>query len=449
MDKLKQQFSFPPNKPLLKKQEKKGISGWLAVGNQLLLKKYLSMDMKIIFEFGSWLGMSAKYMLNRTSENCIIVCVDWWKGDTSIGYQEDEDELYNTFLSNMWNYRDRVIPVRIDGRKGVKLLSSLGIKPDMIYLDMDHSYESAKGDLKILMDHFSDVLILGDDILYWSGVAKAVKETVHDYKVHRLEIQQNCYALVPKSYDLRYELKSVTLNIIEPQNDIKVSDKVAIIIGFKDGVTNEKSVKTFITYITDFMKKTKLQFHLFIIKQHNETKLNLGKLYNIGFDIADKLDYNVFIFHNIYLLPNVDMLGYYKTYPVNPIQLGYHKDGYIYQKQYFGTFMISYDSYEKLNGMPNNISGWIGWDNEFNLRIKTTETTIDIPLDGSLKDNGDIKLYNKCPIFDKVYWNKNRNKSIIDKHSNTWNMNGLHDLQYSIRNHKEVSKYHSIYEVVI
>ena len=37
MDKLKKQFSFPDNKPILKKQDKKGISGWLAVDNQLLL----------------------------------------------------------------------------------------------------------------------------------------------------------------------------------------------------------------------------------------------------------------------------------------------------------------------------------------------------------------------------------------------------------------------------
>ena len=37
--------------------------------------------------------------------------------------------------------------------------------------------------------------------------------------------------------------------------------------------------------------------------------------------------------------------------------MGYHKDRYIYQQQYFGSFMITYDSYQQLNGMPNNISG--------------------------------------------------------------------------------------------
>lgn len=46
---------------------------------------------------------------------------------------------------------------------------------------MDHSYESAKGDLECLMKYFPDTLILGDDVLYWKGVAKAVKEIVKEH----------------------------------------------------------------------------------------------------------------------------------------------------------------------------------------------------------------------------------------------------------------------------
>ena len=78
----------------------------------------------------------------------------------------------------------------MDGRKAMKLISDLGIKPDLIYLDMDHSYESAKGDLVELMKYFPDTLILGDDILYWKGVAQAVKETMKEYKLTNLEINK-------------------------------------------------------------------------------------------------------------------------------------------------------------------------------------------------------------------------------------------------------------------
>ena len=84
----------------------------------------------------------------------------------------------------MWKYRNRLIPVKMDGRKAMKYLNELGIKPDMIYLDMGHSYEEVIDDLKVLMKYFPDVLILGDDIFHWKGVAQAVKETVTKYKIN-------------------------------------------------------------------------------------------------------------------------------------------------------------------------------------------------------------------------------------------------------------------------
>ena len=53
--------------------------------------------MKIIFEFGTWLGLSADYIL-RLNDKCILVCIDTWQGDTSIGKRLDSEKLYSKFL---------------------------------------------------------------------------------------------------------------------------------------------------------------------------------------------------------------------------------------------------------------------------------------------------------------------------------------------------------------
>ena len=163
MDKLQKDFYFPKNKP----NANPNLHGWLGEGNQLLLKKYISNDIKLVFEFGSWLGLSANFILNNTNscKNCKIVCIDTWEGDWSIKqttkYKKHLQNLYDTFIVNMWKWKDRLIPVKMDGRKAMKYLHDLGLKPDLIYLDMDHSYESAKGDLKLLMKYFPDTLKIG------------------------------------------------------------------------------------------------------------------------------------------------------------------------------------------------------------------------------------------------------------------------------------------------
>jgi len=101
MNKLNDKYFFPKSKP--KYSEK--LDGWLAEGNQLLLKKYVSSDINIIVEFGSWLGLSADYILRHANPKCKLICVDMWLGDTSIGKAKDPNELYETFL-----VQDQLLP---------------------------------------------------------------------------------------------------------------------------------------------------------------------------------------------------------------------------------------------------------------------------------------------------------------------------------------------------
>ena len=104
----------------------------------------------------------------------------------------------------------------MDGRKVLKYLKDMGIKLDLIYLDMDHEYEPVLGDLKEICKYFPDVPIIGDDILYHKGVGRAVKEFLATAcSQYFLEVDQNAYALIPKSDKFKPSIYNfINFNII-------------------------------------------------------------------------------------------------------------------------------------------------------------------------------------------------------------------------------------------
>lgn len=411
MNKLRELHTFPKEKP----NYEENLKGWFNKGNALLIKKFINSEMKIIFEFGTWLGLSADYIL-RLNDKCILVCIDTWEGDTSIGKRLDSEKLYNKFLVNMWKYRKRLIPVKMDGKKGMKYLYDLGIKPDMIYLDMGHSYEEVIDDLKVLMKYFPDVLILGDDILYWKGVAQAVKETVIKYNINRFEINQNCYALIPRQYDMQYKLKEIFYKPIDANPSNR---KLAIIIGLTAKIES-KILSNCIKHIVKYL--VNIEYKIYVIQSKNNAN-NLGFLYNIGFYLASKDNYSTFLFQNINLLPDKQLIPYYKTFPIKPIQLCYNISEYNYEKYFLGSLLIQKSHFTDLNGFPNNTTNTESLDNEMIMRIKTNKIELNIPKIGNIIKNMSFKLLNLNEF------NNIANKNILKNHSATWFKNGVNNIK--------------------
>ena len=427
MHRLCREHAFPPRRP----NAKPNLHGWLGDGNQLLLKKFIRKETKLIFEFGTWLGKSAMFMLNQQADNPEfqkVVCVDTWEGDWSIKqtdkYKEHLANLYDTFIVNMWEVRDRVVPVRMDGRKAMKYLHSLGLNPDLIYLDMDHSYESAKGDLECLMKYFPDTLILGDDVLYWKGVATAVKEIVKEHNITNLEINKNCYARVPSQYSKRYHLKELITKVIQPKEQY-IDYKIGIIVGFHPRSHTRRQLHRFREHMTSFMEQTGVDFKIYVIEQHDQQQeLNLGHMYNSGYEIALADGCEKFVFQDIYLLPSKALVPYYRRHNKYPIHLGYHYDKYFYEVYYLGIIMFNKENFELVNGYPINIYGLYGWDYEMVLRIKDAGLKLKLPAEGTVIPNG------THPRINVQEWRKIKTSAIINKHSETWKSNGLKNTFY-------------------
>ena len=165
---------------------------------------------------------------------------------------------------------------------------------------------------------------------------------------------------------------------------------VAIIVPFRDIHAAQKRamhLKQFIPHMIKFL--TKLQtdglvsdFHIYIMEQSEDgRKFNRGKLLNIGFDMAkkSKRGHDVFIFHDVDLLPDNDLgpwyvsniagveclistlsilnltIGFerYAKFPKTPIHIARVWDRYSGNKKYFGG-VVSFSSsdYKRINGFP-------------------------------------------------------------------------------------------------
>lgn len=123
-------------------------------------------DLKLIIELGSWLGASTRFILDNAPNACVIA-IDHWKGSEEhfgeARYATKLPTLYETFLVNCWEYKNRLIPLRMTTIEGMELVAKFNLKPDLIYVDASHDYESVMQDLVVAHRLFPNALLCGDD----------------------------------------------------------------------------------------------------------------------------------------------------------------------------------------------------------------------------------------------------------------------------------------------
>jgi hypothetical protein len=197
---LREKYAWPTSSPGIPFDD----HGWFGWCHQAVLDATLSRDSKVIVELGSWLGKSTRFLL-ASAPRATVIAVDHWKGDQSIlsgGEKEVADRLprlYDSFLSNCWEYRDRLIPLRNTTCEGLLEIRRAGIEPDFIYLDAGHQYEEAKGDLEVIGNLFPLSPLAGDDYGgKWQGVKQAVDEYAKANGLEVLTIQHAWTAVRPE-----------------------------------------------------------------------------------------------------------------------------------------------------------------------------------------------------------------------------------------------------------
>ncbi|KKK90920.1 hypothetical protein LCGC14_2718140, partial [marine sediment metagenome] len=143
---------------------------------------------ELIVEFGSLLGRSTRALADNALGK--VYAVDDWEGlrDQDLEPQTDfEGNLYRGFCLHLREHIDsgKVIPITVDHANPESLPPEWlnGAKPDMVFIDGDHRYESVKRDLLTSLDRIrSGGLLCGHDF-NWLGVKQAVKEALPDVQL--------------------------------------------------------------------------------------------------------------------------------------------------------------------------------------------------------------------------------------------------------------------------
>ncbi|MEJ0020599.1 MAG: class I SAM-dependent methyltransferase [Acetobacteraceae bacterium] len=151
---------------------------------------------KLIVEVGTWKGASAVHMATLCKAAGLqseIVCVDTWLGNwqhwsrrEGIGSRVDLHlingfpTLYFQFLSNVLarGQSDVITPLPLPSVAAAKLFQHYSLKPDVVYIDGDHEYESVNIDLRLWSLVLAPGGVLFGDDHDWPGVNRAVTELV-------------------------------------------------------------------------------------------------------------------------------------------------------------------------------------------------------------------------------------------------------------------------------
>ena len=89
-----------------------------------------------------------------------------------------ENGFYQTFLTNLWDNQDRVIPVKEYSPAILYELSSMGLEPDLIYLDSD----KVGTEIELCRELFPNAIMTGDDWCWTNEDGEcSIRQPVYDF----------------------------------------------------------------------------------------------------------------------------------------------------------------------------------------------------------------------------------------------------------------------------
>lgn len=226
---------------------------------------------------------------------------------------------------------------------------------------------------------------------------------------------------------------------------------IAIITIYRNNQQNtrQRHKEQFLKDISFLKKYGHLDVYLIEQSQDN-CKFNIGKLKNIGFQKAteSKKKYDFYIFTDADIIPDKKLAPYYFK-PVKGIScLATNGTRYSSSKCFMGSCIgFDFNSYQQINGYPNNFWGWGGEDEAILIRCNLNNIKIFVPKRGSIIDletnlqGRKIKLEDKMKSLKK---NKKKEDTKNEKEileAKIWKSNGLNNLDYRLLSSTTSSSY--------
>lgn len=147
-----------------------------------------------IVEFGSWQGRSALTFLleaRKLGLDSKIICVDTWLGSAEhwqnsfpggewsfdeLRVRNGEPQILKTFWRAIRDHDmvDKTSIVRAPTSFATPYLRQAGVKPDLVYVDADHSYQAVLEDLSLADSLVSQEGVIAGDDYSWQSVRLAL-----------------------------------------------------------------------------------------------------------------------------------------------------------------------------------------------------------------------------------------------------------------------------------
>lgn len=121
-----------------------------------LAKLLKGRKVNLVAEIGTLLGCSARFFLDHGAG--YVVSFDTLQQSTY--WQSD---IHQVAFLNCWDYQDRLSLVVSDSVDGLHYLATLGLEPDLIYLDGDHTPDGVSRDIEAAVELFPAAILCGDD----------------------------------------------------------------------------------------------------------------------------------------------------------------------------------------------------------------------------------------------------------------------------------------------
>jgi hypothetical protein len=118
------------------------IDGWMEPAHLEWLAEQASRHRRIV-EVGSYQGRSTRVLADNTDG--VVYALDNWKGPWEADISTElRGQLFSIFQENLKDHiaSGKVIPIRCD-----HAFAPRGIRPDMVFIDGDHSYWSVHRDV--------------------------------------------------------------------------------------------------------------------------------------------------------------------------------------------------------------------------------------------------------------------------------------------------------------
>ena len=163
--------AWPAQRPHVPPQRQR----WFSAVNADFLSLFVGPG-AVVVEIGAWMGESALWFADTVGATGHVYTIDHFKGSrehrADPKLAEKLSTLWETFVVNCWDSRERITPVRFDSRAGLLTLYQHGVRPAVIYVDGAHDYETVMRDVLLSAFLWPAAQITGDDF-DWPDVHRA------------------------------------------------------------------------------------------------------------------------------------------------------------------------------------------------------------------------------------------------------------------------------------